>query len=52
MSKQIRKNEDEGLNIPVWLRYILIAVAILYFVWVMFFKNGVQRVDYPFFIRF
>lgn len=52
MSKQIRKNEDEGLNIPVWLRYMLIAVAILYLLWVIFFKSGVQREDFPFFRRF
>jgi hypothetical protein len=52
MGKLTNKKEDEGLNIPVWFRYMLISIAILYLLWVMFFKSGVQREDFPFFRRF
>lgn len=47
-----QKQKDDQLAIPKWLRYLLIVTALLYLLWVLFFKNGVQRDDFPFFKRF
>jgi hypothetical protein len=48
----MNRNKREGSEFPAWLRYTLICIAIIYLIWVIFFKSGVQREDFPLFRRF
>ncbi len=41
-----KKNEDD-FNIPHWLRFLLLTVALLYLIWILFLKSGPQRQDFP-----
>ena len=48
MKKQSEKNKSDDL--PKWLKYVAICIALLYLIWVLFIKKaGPQRKDFPFF---
>lgn len=40
--------EDKN-EMPRWIRYLLIVAVVLYLLWILFIKSGVQREDFPFF---
>lgn len=43
--------KNNGNDIPKWLRYLLLCIAIGYILFVMLGKRGPQREDFPFFYR-
>lgn len=45
----MKKSDDD---IPEWIRYLGIIVAIAYLLWLLFIKRGPQREDFPFFRSF
>ena len=49
ISMKRKKVNGDDVIIPKRLRYLLLAVAISYLVWILFFKKGLQREDFPFF---